>query len=61
MGSRVARQRELGGSWSHSGIILLGQVFIHGNDLIMASWDIVNLKHHEIRNPISRNMFFFVL
>lgn len=56
MGSRVVRERELGGLWSHSRIILF-QVFMHGRDLIMASWDILNLKQHEIRNPISLHMF----
>lgn len=54
-------ERELGGLRSHSGSILLGQVFIHDCDLIMASWDILNLKQHEVRNPISLNISSFFL
>lgn len=53
--------RELGGLWSHSRIIVLGQVFTHGRDLIMASWDILNLKQREIRNPLSLHVFFVVV
>lgn len=60
MGNRVVRESELGGLWRPSGIILLGQVFIHGCDLIMASWDTLNLKQHEIRKPISLRAFPFI-
>lgn len=61
MGSRVVRERELGGLWSHSRIILF-QVFMHDRGVIMASWDILNLKQHEIRNTISLHVsFFFVV
>lgn len=61
MGSRVVRERELGELWSHSRIILF-QVFMHDRGLIMASWDILNLKQHEIRNQfLSTFLFFFVV
>lgn len=60
MGSGVVGERDRGELWTHTGIIILGQVFMHGHDLIITSWDTFNLKRREIRKPVFfLHMFLF--
>lgn len=61
-GAVSSGKRELGELWTHTGIIILGPVFIHDRDLIIASWDTFNLKQREIRKTnISPHVPSFVI